>query len=149
MTDVVARSVVRIERFIPAPAEQVFNAWLDPASMARWLSPSGHAEADVDARVGGRLRVAMVAAGIRIEHTGIYRELVPHRRLVFTWQSPYTGPDPSLVTVELTARDAGTQLLLIHEFLPAERVESHAGGWGTIVDRLASELERLSKEVAK
>jgi uncharacterized protein YndB with AHSA1/START domain len=131
---------VRISRILPAPPPRVFAAWTDPASLARWMSPVGHAEADVEPWVGGRLRVTMVGQGIRIEHTGEYRELVPHRRLVFTWLSPYTGPRPSLVTVELAAVGAGTRLTLIHEHLPADEVARHRGGWTGILDRLAAEV---------
>jgi uncharacterized protein YndB with AHSA1/START domain len=147
VTDASTGATVRIERHIAAPPERVFAAWLDPASMARWLSPIGHAEAAVEPTVGGRLRVTMIGDGRRIEHTGEYREVDPHRRLVFTWQSPYTGPNPSLVTIELTARDDGTDLVLTHEFLPADAVDSHAGGWGSMLDRLAAELATPSMDV--
>lgn len=83
----------------------------------------------------------MVGDGMRIEHTGVYREVVPDRRFVFTWQSPYTGPAPSLVTVELEPRDGGTHLTLTHESLPIDEVEPHAEGWTRILDRLAVELD--------
>jgi hypothetical protein len=44
------------------------------------------------------------------------------------------------VTIELEATDDGTLLTLVHEHLPPDWVESHGGGWGKILDRLASEL---------
>jgi uncharacterized protein YndB with AHSA1/START domain len=133
-------SAVRIERVVPASPERVFAAWTDPALLARWMSPFGRAEAEVEPWVGGRLRVTMIGPDVRIDHTGVYRELVPGRRLVFTWQSPYTGPAPSLVTVELEQVEAGTALTLVHEHLPADQVESHRGGWAPILDRLRSVL---------
>ena len=140
MTEISSSPVVRIERLLAASPERVFAAWTDATSLARWLSPVGHAEADVEPWVGGRLRVAMVGSDVRIEHTGEYRELVPARRLVFTWQSPYTGPHPSVVTVELEPVAGGTLLTLTHEQLPLDQLDSHAGGWGAILDRLADEL---------
>jgi uncharacterized protein YndB with AHSA1/START domain len=105
------------------------------------MSPVGRAEAEVEPWVGGRLRVTMIGPDVRIEHTGEYRELVPGRRLVFTWSSPYTGSGPSVVTVELRQVDAGTALTLVHEHLPPEQVESHRGGWGPMLDRLSSVLK--------
>jgi uncharacterized protein YndB with AHSA1/START domain len=147
--NVLSGTIVRIERHIAAPPERVFAAWLDPSSMARWLSPVGHAEAEVDPTVGGRLRVTMIGEGRRIEHAGVYREVEPHRRLAFTWQSPYTGSSPSLVTIELTARDGGTDLVLIHEFLPADAVESHSNGWGAMLNRLAAELARSTLQATR
>jgi uncharacterized protein YndB with AHSA1/START domain len=131
-----------VRRLLPAPPDRVYAAWTDPATLSRWLSPIGRADAEIDPRVGGRLRVTMIGPDTRIEHTGEYRELVPGRRLVFTWQSPYTGPGPSVVTVDLEATDGGTSLTLAHERLPADQVESHGGGWGLILDRLAEELAR-------
>jgi uncharacterized protein YndB with AHSA1/START domain len=126
-----------IERVLAASPAEVFDAWTAPARMADWMSPFGHAEATVDLRVGGAFLVVMVGADERIEHTGEYLELDPPRRLVFTWTSPHTGPEPSLVTVELHPHDVGTRLTLSHERLPSEVVESHRGGWGSMLERLA------------
>lgn len=130
------------ERILPATPEQVFAAWTTPERMTEWLSPIGHAEAEVDLRVGGAFRVVMVDEGIPIEHTGTYLE-VP-RRLVFTWISPYTVPEPSLVTVQLHPNDGGTRLVLTHERLPDDAVESHRGGWGSMLERLAGTIGGLA-----
>ena len=145
MSPTPAPPIVRIERLLGAPPDRVFAAWLDPALLGRWMSPIGHAEAEIEPRVGGRRRVSMIGAGIRIEHRGHYRELLPDRRLVFTWQSPYTGPEPSVVTVELEPVEAGTRLILTHEQLPSQTVESHRGGWSPMLDRLAALVEEGSQ----
>lgn len=132
---------LRLERILPASVEEVFAAWTDPVSMASWMSPVGHAEAECDLRVSGRFRVVMVGEDMRIEHTGEYLEVDPPRRLSFTWKSAYTGSDASVVTVTLTPDPEGTRLELVHERLPADQVDSHAGGWDTMLDRLAGRLE--------
>jgi len=132
--------VVRIERLVPARPVDVYAAWTDPTLLHQWMSPFGHAEVSVDPRVGGALQVVMVDAGVRIEHTGEFLELDPPRRLRFTWISPYTGSVPSIVTVVLAPAGQQTRLVLIHEHLPANVVDSHAGGWGVMVDRLAGVL---------
>jgi uncharacterized protein YndB with AHSA1/START domain len=131
---------LRVERVLPAPPEEVFAAWTTPGRMAAWLTPVGHAEAEVDLRVGGAFRVVMVGEGFRIEHTGTYLELDPPRRLVFTWASPYTGPEPGVVTVELHPHDDGTRLVLTHAGLPPEAVDAHREGWIAIAERLAGAL---------
>ena len=127
---------LRIERLIPAPVEKVFTAWTKAEVMALWLSPVGYAEVENDLSVAGRFRVLMVSDDIRIEHTGEYLEIDPPHRLSFTWNSPYTGSEPSVVTVELAAEGDQTRLVLVHQRLPEDEVDSHVGGWGTMIDRL-------------
>jgi uncharacterized protein YndB with AHSA1/START domain len=134
------RPVVRIERQLPAPPAVVFARWTDPASMARWLSPTGEAEVRADVRVGGRFTVVMLGEGMRLEHTGEYLAVEPPSRLRFTWASPYTGEQPSVVTVELAPSRGGTRLRLVHERLPADQVAPHAGGWASIINNLVAAL---------
>jgi uncharacterized protein YndB with AHSA1/START domain len=134
------RPLVRLERQLPAPPEVVFGRWTDPASMARWLSPTGEAEVLADVRVGGRFTVVMLGEGMRLEHTGEYLTIEPPSRLRFTWASPYTGERPSVVTVELEPSGTGTRLRLVHERLPAAQVSPHTRGWASIIDNLVAAL---------
>lgn len=131
---------LEIRRVLPAPPDDVFRAWTDPVVMARWLSPVGSAEAEVDLRVGGAFRLVMRGDGREIEHTGEYRAIEPPTLLVFTWVSPFTGSTGSLVTVRLATHGDGTELVLTHEALPPGGADSHAGGWGRMLDRLAGVL---------
>jgi uncharacterized protein YndB with AHSA1/START domain len=131
---------VRVNRLLHAPIDEVYAAWTDPTLMCRWLSPTGKAEVEVDVRVGGSLRVVMLGDGMRIDHSGAYLVVEPPRRLIFTWNSPYTGNESSVVTVVLTPQGDHTHLALSHDRLPLETVESHEGGWTSIVARLAAVL---------
>ena len=127
-----------VERVLPAAPDEVFDAWTTPSRMAAWMSPVGAAEAEVDLRLGGSFRVVMMEA--RIEHTGEYLEIDPPRRLVFTWVSPFTGGESSVVTVELHPHEDGTRMVLTHERLPENVVDGHRDGWGTMIERLAGIL---------
>jgi uncharacterized protein YndB with AHSA1/START domain len=127
-----------VEGVLQASPDEVFSAWTTPSRMAAWMSPVGAAEAEVDLRVGGSFRVVMVEA--RLEHRGEYLEIDPPRRLVFTWVSPFTGSEPSVVTVELHPHDDGTRVVLTHERLPEAVVDGHRDGWGTMIERLAGIL---------
>jgi uncharacterized protein YndB with AHSA1/START domain len=140
---------VVVERRISAPAAEVFRWWTDPQCMGRWMSPVGTAEAEVDLRVGGGFRVVMKGEGHVIEHIGEYREVEPPHRLVFTWVSPFTGPAPSLVTVELSpdGTDA-TSLRITHAELPADAALSHGGGWRRMLERLDGLLGQQAEEPA-
>lgn len=139
---------VRIERVLPAPIDEVFKAWTDPARMAKWLSPAGHAEAEVDLRVSGRFRVAMIDGTTRIEHTGEYLVVDPPGELSFTWRSPYTGSHPSVVTVSLAPQGEATRMVLTHRRLPDDQVRPHADGWRAIVERLAGLLGATGVEAS-
>ncbi|HLB06298.1 MAG TPA: SRPBCC family protein [Alphaproteobacteria bacterium] len=132
---------VRITRRIAAPPERVFDAWLDPQSLAAWMCPGAttRAEAMLEARVGGRFRIVMHGEGVAYEHTGQYRVIERPRRLVFTWVSAVAGE--TRVTVEFHPVDGGTDLTLTHEGFPdADVAKKHDGGWGEILGKLARRL---------
>ena len=136
------RAFLEVERRLPAPIAEVFRWWTEPDLLARWMTPVGTVEAAVDLRVGGSLRIVMRGGDTVIEHSGTYLEIIPPGRLVFTWVSPFTGDEPSLVTVDLEPDgDHATVVRLRHTQLPDAAAESHRGGWGTMLDRLAAELE--------
>jgi len=135
-----------LERELPVSRDRVFDWLTEPDKLARWMTPQGRVEVEADARPGGRLSVVMIGEGIRIEHSGQFVEVDRPRRLVFTWNSPFTGGD-SLVTIELEARGDGTALLLRHERLPDGQAGSHGGGWSAMLGRLAAELGNPIREV--
>jgi uncharacterized protein YndB with AHSA1/START domain len=133
--------VIEIRRRLPAPVAEVFRWWTEPDRLQEWMSPIGTVEAEVDLRVGGALRIVMRGDGTVIEHFGEYLEIEPPRRLVFTWRSPFTGAEPSLVTLELEPEGASaTQLRLVHSRLLESALTSHRDGWGAMLDRLRGQI---------
>jgi uncharacterized protein YndB with AHSA1/START domain len=139
---------VRVERVLPAPIQDVFDAWTDPARMAEWMSPVGHAEAEVDLRLMGRFTVSMIGETTRIEHTGEYLVVNPPHELSFTWQSIYTGSEPSVVTVLFESEGEETRIVLTHRRLPEGQVDPHAQGWEAMITRLAVVLDRMRTEAS-
>ena len=131
---------VEVRRHLPATPAEVFRWWTLPDRLAEWMSPIGTAEAVVDLRPGGSFRIVMKGDGIEIAHQGEYLEIEPPHRLMFTWRSPYTGDEATVVLVELQPAAGGTDLRLIHRRLPTDVRESHRRGWAAMVDRLASVL---------
>ena len=126
-------------RTIAAPAETLFNAWLDPAMLTRFMCPGPGMtapRAETDPREGGRFDIVMKAGDKEIPHWGIYKEVKPHERLVFTWQSPFSVEDS---TVTLTFRDTGdgTEVTLHHVKFPSEESrDNHDAGWTAILAKL-------------
>lgn len=134
-----ATAAVVVRRIIAAPAEDLFDAWLDPEALAIWLRPGSgiHAtESKIDARVGGRFEINMRADSGVIPHSGVYRVIDRPRRLVFTWFSPHTGDRDSLVTVDFLPRGQQTEVVVTHEQLPEAKREAHNGGWTKALAKL-------------
>jgi len=134
--------VVRVERDVAAPPEDVFDAWTDPESMRVWLAPEplsiGRAECDV--RVGGAFRVVMIDGEAALEHYGKYVEIDRPHRLVFTWCASHLGDVTTTVRVLLEPTASGTRMVIEHHDLPAEARSSHQHGWSSIASRLADHI---------
>ena len=122
-----------VERRIVAPPSVVYTYLTESDRWARWQG----VEATIDAIPGGLFAVSM-ANGMRAR--GQFLDLVPDRRVVFTWgwiDHPGLPPGSSTVEVDLVADDNGTLLTLTHRDLPAEEVALHLGGWDHYMPRLA------------
>lgn len=130
-----------VTRLIPAPPERVYHAWLDPEMLARFMIATDGMtvpEATADARVGGRFRILMQVGDNVLPHQGIYRELKPHSRIRFTWESAHSLAD-SEVTVSLAPEAGGTFVTLTHvKFASEDARKGHEGGWSRILQELSS-----------
>ena len=126
---------LRLARRYPVAPEKVWRAWTDPQALKRWWGPGGQdpvSLAELDVRVGGRFRIVFGGPeGRDHEVQGVYRVVVPPRRLVFTWTWPNSTPErESLVTLEFRPADGGTELAFLHEQLFDEAVrDNHRRGW--------------------
>ena len=136
-----------LERHYPVAPEKVWRAWTDPQALSKWWGP-GPGEpvsaAELDLRVGGRFRIVFGGPdGTAHECAGVYREVVPNRKLVFTWSWPRTTPERiSVVTVEFKAAPQGTDLSFTHEQLFDEKVrDDHKRGWTGTLDKLGAFLD--------
>jgi D-3-phosphoglycerate dehydrogenase len=142
--------IIVIRRTIPAPRQRVFDAWLDPATLARFMYPGDvtQATAEVDPRVGGQFRIVMTHGRGGAEHWGEYLVIERPARLSFTWISESTDRRETTVTIELSERrDGGTDLVLSHRGLPDRSAGAHEGGWGSIADKLGALLARGGTQV--
>jgi uncharacterized protein YndB with AHSA1/START domain len=135
---------LRLERTFDAPVQAVFDAWMSTHALRRWWPAGPDWEtpvAEVDARVGGALRLVMRSPeGKEFGGSGEYVEIDPPRRLVFTWT--WEGPEPDekrqLVEVEFHDRgDGTTSLVLTNKGLPDEESKrAHRDGWGASFENL-------------
>jgi uncharacterized protein YndB with AHSA1/START domain len=131
---------VAIVRKIKASPAKIWAAITEPEQMLQWWGPDAGPtlSAEADVRPGGRFSIVFrLLNGEEHNPTGVYREVVPQKKLVFTWEWPGMPERVSLVTFLLEALDGGTKLTLIHEQLPDEEArKSHEAGWSGLLDKL-------------
>jgi uncharacterized protein YndB with AHSA1/START domain len=132
-------------RILPRGRQTVFDAWTTVASVQQWMCPEAVSIplVELDVRVGGAFRVDMLVDGAVQTHTGVYREVVPPEKLIFTWTSQNTLRRETLVTVVLQALgDERTELRLTQTLLPTEdTTQQHTRGWTQILDHLTTYLQ--------
>jgi uncharacterized protein YndB with AHSA1/START domain len=130
-------AVVR-EIAIRAPASAVYEMFTDPARLVRWIG----IRALLEPRPGGAFRFELIPGEFC---SGRYLELVPARRVVFTWGwesgALPVPPGSSTVEVDLDERDGVTHLRLTHRGLSRQMRPWHADGWARYLDRLAAAAE--------
>lgn len=136
-----------LQRHYPVAPEKVWRAWTDAEALKRWWGP-GPGEpvslAELDVRVGGRFRIVFGGPdGKMHECAGVYKEVVPNRKLCFTWHWPNSTPERiSVVTIEFHGSPAGTDLVFKHEQLFDEKArDDHKRGWSSALDKLVAFLE--------
>lgn len=134
---------VRVSRTFDAPRDRVFRAFTDPAAIPRWFAGKDEVTevAAQELREGGRFSYRGTFSGGRWEVSGVYREVRPPERLVFTWTETLPGaPDAGETLVTVVFREDGgrTTIEVTHE---NDVVESsrlgHEKGWASCFERLA------------
>jgi uncharacterized protein YndB with AHSA1/START domain len=136
---------VSVRRVVPATPDRVFAAFTIPSEIEKWHAPGPDFSvciAEVDLRVGGKYRIGMQPPDRDAPHTfyGVYREISPPSRLVYSsnWEPPDRDTGETRVMIEL--RDAGgsTEVCVTHEGLPdPQSAEDHTRGWTGTLESLA------------
>jgi uncharacterized protein YndB with AHSA1/START domain len=134
---------LEVEQVVPAPVDEVFDAWLDPATLKVWMAPaSGMTVPDVVVNpvVGGRFRLVMHDGTRTIPHEGEYLTIERPKLLVFTWVSEPAGD--TVVTVRFERVDERhTRVVLTHDrFARASARDGHRTGWTRILASFATAL---------
>ena len=142
-----AERELSIRRTFNASRELVFRAWTEPQLLAQWSCPRGFtcSENRGELRVGGAFSACMRSPeGTEHRLRGVYREIVPPERLVFThcWVDERGTPGPeTLVTVMLAERGGRTEMMF-HQGLFASIAarDGHEQGWTSCFEQLAELL---------
>lgn len=135
-----------IRKTFAAPRAKVFEAWIKPDQLKQWFAPNDTylvPVAAVDLKVGGTYRIGMKPQDrdTLSVATGVYREIRPPEKLVFTWA--WEGqPGETLVTVEFRDLGNATEVMLKHEYFPdAQTRDKHSEGWTGCLEQLRKKLD--------
>lgn len=142
-----ATYTVEQHRVLRAPPERVYQAFLDPDAIAKWLPPRGFTGRvhQLDAKVDGTYRMSFTNLTTGRSHSfgGTYRELVPNQRIRYS----DTIEDPGMsgemeVTIRLKAVSVGTDLDIVQDGVPdAIPREACYLGWQESLMQLADLVE--------
>jgi uncharacterized protein YndB with AHSA1/START domain len=151
--DLDPKTDLHFTRTLAVPRSLVWECWTSPEHIPHFFVPRPHrvTACDLDLRVGGRFNTTFEVEGNLMENHGVYLEVVPQERLVFTdayregWKP---APDPFMTALLLLsdAADGGTTYTAIARHRSAETAEAHKAmgfydGWGTV----ATQLEDYAK----
>lgn len=155
-----------ITRIFDAPRELVWKAWTEPEQVMRWWGPKMFTcpEAKIDFRVGGKCLFCMRSdSGPEmwqkgIWSTGVYKEIVPMKKIVCTdsfadekgnvvpathYDMNADFPLEMLITITFEEIEGNkTKMTLIHSGMPtAEDIKASTQGWNESFDKLAEILK--------
>lgn len=145
-----------LSRIIDAPRHKVYRAWTDAELLPKWFAPLPWttARAVLDVRAGGTSAIVMCSPeGIEYPSSGVYLEVVPNEKLVFTdaYTEAWKPSEKPFMTVVLTFEDAGsdkTRYTAVARHWSIEDRDAHEKmgfheGWGQCADQ----LEALARNI--
>jgi uncharacterized protein YndB with AHSA1/START domain len=139
-----------LTRVIDATPDKVFKAWTDPALLKQWFAPKPWTTpmVETDVRAGGSSLIVMRGPdGNEFPNRGVYLEVVPNERLVFTdaFTSAWQPSEKPFMTVVVTFENEGGKTKYtarVRHWTVADR-EAHEkmgfhGGWAICAEQLAA-----------
>jgi uncharacterized protein YndB with AHSA1/START domain len=148
-----------IDRVLNLPISKVWKAWSQPASLKKWCGPKDFTcpSSTINFKTGGKyLNCMRSPAGEEFWSTGVYEEIIPDKKIVFTdsfsdskgntisaseHNMPGDWPLELLVTVTLEEANGKTVLRLQHQGIPDEMYEECIQGWNESLDKLEKNLK--------
>lgn len=130
-----------------ASPDTIFRAFTQPKLLTRWFSPANMTtpKVDLDLKVGGQCCFTMQDAhGSEVTSRGKFLEIVPNKKLSFTWAWEHSREPATTVSVSMRQQDGQTVVVLTHDgFRDDDERNKHAMGWNDILGKLEDNLQRM------
>lgn len=143
---------ILISREFDAPKHLVYRAYTEPALVKRWWAGDRGevASIEIDLRVGGAWRYAMVATGgFEVAFHGEFTEIVPNERLSRTEIFEGAPDAPATSTLTLTEKDGRTTMeILVRHDTRASRDMHLNSGMEQGMQEALDQLERVAAGLA-
>src|SRR5262249_5270659 len=125
---------IKVERTIPAPPSEVFDAWLDPKIPGSpWHE---NQKLIVNPKVDGLWYWLSLRC---TPHYGRFIEIHRPGRIQYSWMSPNTLGEESVVTVTFQKQGEGTLMTLLHSGFPNDdKAKAHENGWNSISEKFSN-----------
>ncbi|MGQ4274220.1 SRPBCC domain-containing protein [Terrihabitans sp. B22-R8] len=138
---------VRLVRHFACAPERIFDAWLDPSHAALWMFGDGAGQmvrTELDPRPSGVFVFTERRRGEDIEHRGRFLEIDRPNRLVFEFGIPRVSPERDRVSIDISPRGEGCDLVLVHQMKPvwAKFLDQAEAGWVRILAKLVDRLHQ-------
>ena len=147
--DLDPKTDLKLERIVNIPRQLVWECWTTPEHIRHFFVPRPHrvTECEIDLRVGGRFNTTFEVDGAEMKNEGVYLEIVPGEKLVFTdsysegWK-PSADPFLTAMLLLADAENGATRYTAIarHRSEEARKTHEEMGffeGWGIVIDQLA------------
>lgn len=144
-----------LDRLLDAPREKLYRCWTEPELMKPWFCPQpwSVSHVEVDVRPGGSNLIVMNGPNGEVApNRGVYLEVVPNEKLVFTdaFTSAWVPSEKPFMVAELTFVDEGgkTRYRAVARHWSEEDMKAHQQmgfeeGWGIV----ATQLEAFAKTI--
>lgn len=137
------RPQVKVIKDFNTSPKRVFDAWLDPSTLSRWMFGPDVRDEEIislkhNPQPGGTFSYVVQRGDEEIDHKGTYREIDRPRRLVFTWGVDIEAGDESVVTITIESTEKGCRLTLVHDMDPKweEYRDRTEEGWSYMLGKL-------------
>ena len=146
---------LELVRDLKAPRALLWQCWTDPRHLPHWFVPKPHkvASCALDVRPGGACNTTFDIDGTLMENNGVYLEVIPGRKLVFTdtYEAGWKPKPEPFMTAIITFEDLEpgvTRYRAVVRHRTKEAAAQHEamgfhGGWGTV----AGQLEAYAQDV--
>ncbi len=137
------QAIVVAKRWLAADRYLLFRAFSRSKLMAQWMftAESGSAEVTNEFKMGGKFSISTGQGEEVTLHTGAYKEILPGRKITFTWNSD--AVQNTEVTITFAEKEGGSEVVLTHSLLPNEEMrEEFERFWNACLDN----LEKMTTE---